>query len=118
MNGDTITIPLRQETVSIVGAVMNPVTERLGDRRKVGEIVRLAGGYAKDADQEGVLIMRVNGTMVPSEDVRYVEEGDIIYVPTKVMSTEILTLGDKIISAVKYTLVTVASVVVFLALIQ
>jgi protein involved in polysaccharide export with SLBB domain len=118
MNGDTITIPLRQETVSIVGAVMNPVTERLGDRRKVGELVRLAGGYAKDADQEGVLIMRVNGTMVPSEDVRYVEEGDIIYVPTKVMSTEILTLGDKIISAVKYTLVTVASVVVFLALIQ
>lgn len=56
MNGDTITIPLRQETVSIVGAVMNHITTRLGDRRKVSEIVSLAGGYAKDADQEGVLV--------------------------------------------------------------
>jgi hypothetical protein len=118
MNGDTIAIPLKQETVSIVGAVMNPVTARLGDRRKVSEFVRLAGGYAKDADQEAVLIMRVNGTVVPSEDIHSIEEGDIIYVPTKVLTTEILTLGDKIISAVKYTLATVASVIVFLALIH
>lgn len=118
MNGDTITIPLRQETVSIVGAVMNHITTRLGDRRKVSEFVSLAGGYAKDADQEGVLIVRVNGTMMPAGEVSSVEEGDIIYVPTRVLTTEILTLGDKIISAVKYTLATVASVVVFLALIH
>ena len=118
VNGDTITIPPRQETVSVVGAVMNPVTARPGDRHKVSEIVNLAGGYAKDADKEGVLIVRVNGSMVPEEDVRSVEEGDIIYVPTKVVSTEIVTTTDKIINAVKFTLATIASVVVFLALIH
>ena len=118
MNGDTLNVPPRQETVSVVGAVMNPITTQMGDGRKIKEIVGLAGGYAKDADKEGVLVVRVNGSMLPAEDVKYVETGDIIYVPTKVMSTEIVTMGDKIINAVKFTLATVASVVVFLALIH
>ncbi|MCK9418623.1 MAG: SLBB domain-containing protein [Nitrospirae bacterium] len=118
MNGDTITVPSRQETVSVVGAVMSPVTTRLGGHNKISEIVSLAGGYAKDADQEGVLIVRVDGSMVTAEDDGPVEEGDIIYVPAKVLTTEIVTTTDKIINAFKFTLATIASVVVFLALIH
>ena len=117
MDGDSITVPVRTETASVVGAVMNPITFHVADRRKVKEIVSLAGGYAADADQEGGLILRLDGTIVLAEDAGYVEEGDILYVPTKVVATEILTTADKVINVIKYTLTTAAGVIIFLALI-
>lgn len=118
MNGDSITVPQRTETASVVGAVMNPVTLHLSDHRSVKDVVNLAGGYATDADKEGVMVVRVNGAVIPARDVDYAEEGDIIYVPTKVMTTEIVTTTDKIISAVKFAFATAASVIIFLAIIH
>jgi protein involved in polysaccharide export with SLBB domain len=117
MDGDSITVPVRTETASVVGAVMNPITFHIADRRKVKEIVSLAGGYTADADQERGLVLRLDGTIVLAEDAGYVEEGDILYVPTKVVATEILTTADKVINVIKYTLTTAAGVIIFLALI-
>jgi hypothetical protein len=100
-----------------VGAAINPITFHVADRRKVKEIVSLAGGYTVDADQERGLVLRLDGTIVLAEDAGYVEEGDILYVPTKVVATEILTTADKVINVIKYTLTTAAGVIIFLALI-
>jgi protein involved in polysaccharide export with SLBB domain len=117
MNGDSISVPDKQETVSVIGAVMGPVTTKPGSQRTVSDLVSLAGGYAKDADQDGVLVFRVNGTLIKAANAGKVEDGDVIYVPTKVMTTEVITTEDKVIGAIKFTLITIASVVVFLALI-
>ncbi len=118
MNGDSIAIPQKTDTASVIGAVLNPVTVNVSTPQKVKDVIALAGGYAKDADKEEVLIMRVNGSVTTGGDSRYVETGDVIYVPTKVVTTEIVTVADKIINAVKFTLATAASVIVFLALIH
>ena len=61
--------------------------------------------------------MRVDGSIIPSNKVKYLEEGDIVYVPARVVSLDIVGRIDKIIDVVKFTLVTTASVVVFVALI-
>ena len=116
-SGDSITIPQKADTVSVMGAVMNPVTVQLGKKRKVKNIITLAGGYASDADEDRVLVLRVDGTVIPADDAGKIEEGDIIYVPTRVVETEIITTADKIINVIKYTLTTAAGVIIFLALI-
>jgi protein involved in polysaccharide export with SLBB domain len=117
LTGDSIAIPQMTETASVVGAVMNPVTVHLGNHRKVKNLIALAGGYATDADEERALVLRVDGSILPADDIGSVEEGDVLYVPTRVVATEIITTTDKIINVIKYTLATAAGVIVFLALI-
>lgn len=117
MDGDTIHVPQRVETVSVVGAVTRPTTIHFIDKKKVDYYVHTSGGYTADADAERVLVMRVDGSIVPADKVRHIEEGDIIYVPPKVMSLDIVERIDKIIDVVKFTLVTAASVAVFITLI-
>jgi len=117
MSGDTIMIPQYKGTVSVVGAVIAPVTVNLGEKRKIKNMIQLAGGYAADADEKRVLIVRTDGTIVPAEEDSTVIEGDILYVPTKVTAAEIVTSTDKTISVIKYALSTIAAVVIFLALI-
>jgi protein involved in polysaccharide export with SLBB domain len=117
MSGDTIMIPQYKGTVSVVGAVLAPVTVNLGEKRKIKNMIQLAGGYAADADEKRVLVVRTDGTIIPGEEDVMVIEGDILYVPTKVTAAEILTTTDKTISVIKYALATIAGVVVFLALI-
>jgi hypothetical protein len=118
MNGDSLIIPVRMETASVIGAVMNPVTLHIRGHQKLKNIIRLAGGYAEDANKDSVVVSRANGALLPADDIDYVEDGDIVYVPTKVLTTEIITTTDKIINAVKFALATAASVLVFLALIH
>jgi protein involved in polysaccharide export with SLBB domain len=117
MTGDSVSIPQITETASVVGAVMNPVTVHLGNYRKVKNLIALAGGYASDADEDRALVLRVDGSVVPAGDIGHIDEGDVVYVPTKVTATEILTTTDKVINVIKYTLATAAGVIVFLALI-
>ncbi len=49
------------------------------------------------------------------DKIKYVGVGDIIYVSPKVMSLKIVERIDKIIDAVKFALMTAASVVVFIS---
>src|SRR3990172_7077236 len=117
MDGDTISIPQRVETVSIVGAVTRPTSVHFRDNSKLQYYIDKSGGFANDADQKQVKVMRVDGSIIPSNKVKYLEEGDIVYVPARVVSLDIVERIDKIIDVVKFTLVTAASVVVFVALI-
>ena len=117
MDGDTIHIPQKVKTVSVVGAITRPTTIHFTDNRKVDYYIQNSGGYTDDANAKRVLVMRVDGSITPADKVKYVEEGDIIYVPPKVISLDIVERIDKVIDVVKFTLVTVASVAVFITLI-
>ncbi|MCC6545037.1 MAG: SLBB domain-containing protein [Nitrospirae bacterium] len=117
MDGDTITIPQRVETVSIVGAVTRPTSVQYRADSKLDYYIDKSGGFSVDADKKGVKVMRVDGSIIPADKVKYLTEGDIVYVPARVMSLDIVERIDKIIDVVKYTLVTTASVVVFVTLI-
>ncbi|MBI3352178.1 MAG: SLBB domain-containing protein [Nitrospirae bacterium] len=117
MEGDTLWIPQKEETVSVIGAVMRPTTVHFSSL-KVKDYIKWAGDYAFDANTGKVLVMRVDGKILPADEVKAVEAGDIIYVPTKVMSVEIIETADKVIGVIKYAVTTVASVVVFIALLH
>lgn len=117
MDGDTIDIPQRFETVSVVGAVTRPTTIHFISNSRLQYFVDKSGGFTSDADAKGVMVMRADGSIIPAKKVKYLEEGDIVYVPPRVMSLDIVERIDKIIDVVKFTLVTTASVVVFVALI-
>lgn len=117
MDGDTIHIPQKVETVSVVGAITRPTTIHFIDKRKVGYYIQNSGGYTDDANAKRALVMRVDGSIIPADKVKYIEEGDIIYVPPKVISLDIVERIDKVIDVVKFTLVTAASVAVFITLI-
>ncbi len=117
MDGDSVFIPRRVETVSVVGAVTRPTTVHFRANTRLGYYIEKSGGFSIDADQKQVKVMRVDGSIIPADKVKYLEEGDMVYVPARVMSLDIVGRIDKIIDVVKFTLVTTASVVVFVALI-
>ncbi len=115
-DGDVITVPLRPTTVDVVGAVIRPTT--IAYRSGKAEVyIDLAGGYAEDANTEKVLVLGVDGSMRQANEVKRIHPGDVIYVPPKVITLEVVDTTDKIIDAVKYALTTIASVIAFVALI-
>lgn len=116
MSDDSVYIPQKVDTVSVIGAVMRPTTIEFGKGQKYMHYVALAGGFTDDANRERTLVIRVDGSILSADKVKLIEEGDIVYVPPKVMSLDIVERIDKIIDVVKFTLTTAASVVVFIAL--
>lgn len=115
--GDEIIVPQIPETVSIVGAVSTPLTLGFGDDRWVDDYIERVGGYAEDADEDRVRVVRMDGTIMLVDDIEQVERGDIIYVPTKVMTADIKTSTDKILDVVKYSVSTAASLLIFFSLV-
>ncbi|MBI4715125.1 MAG: SLBB domain-containing protein [Nitrospirae bacterium] len=116
-DGDTLKIPTRTMAVNVIGAVMRPTTVAYEKKRKLEQYINLAGGYTEDANQEKTLVLRLDGSILPVAEVDALEDGDVLYVPPKVMSLEIVERIDKIIDVVKFTLVTAASVGTFIFLV-
>ena len=114
--GDEIMVPQVPETVSIVGAVSTQLTLGYDDDRWVDDYIERVGGYAEDADEDRVRVVRMDGTIMLVDDIEQVERGDIIYVPTRVMTADIKTSTDKILDVVKYSVSTAASLLIFFSL--
>ncbi len=124
-DGDVLYVPRQPTTVSVLGAVVRPTTLQLGRSLDVEEAVRLAGGFADDANLERTLILRVDGSLVPAVKEGWlwgtayekVEVGDVVYVPPKVVSLQLEERIDKILATVKYAFTTAASVAAFIVLV-
>ncbi len=120
MNGDDINIPRKQETISVVGALMHPTLIKYTPTKKGGKYkyyINRAGGFAQDANRKNVLVARVDGSIMHVNDIKKIEPGDIIYVPPRVISMEIVSKTDRIIDAIKFSLVVGASVAAFITLV-
>ncbi len=115
---DTITLSTEPTVVNIAGAVMRPTAVVYHKKMDVEDYIHLSGGYAEDANQDKVMVLRVDGSIQPLEEVDDIEKGDIIYVPPKVVGLTIVERMDKITEMVKFFLTTAASVAVFLNLIK
>jgi len=109
-SGDILRIDTRPTEVSILGSVIRPTTIIYWDRKKVDYYVTQSGGYAPDANKKNVMVLRIDGSIVPASQIKFVSEGDVLYVPPQVVSMEIVERIDKIIDVVKFALVTLASV--------
>lgn len=112
-DGDMITIPQKPSTVSVIGAVMRPttitcVTSETGECDRTEHYIELSGGYNADAAIDRTIVFRVDGSILPVNKVKRLQLGDVVYVPTKPLSTEIITTTDKIMETVRYAIVTLA----------
>ncbi len=86
---DTLMIPTRNLTVSVLGEVQNPSTFQMGKREtSVDYFVQLAGGYTDFADNRRVYVVKANGSVRTRKMVnirRYIPgPGDAIIVPQKI----------------------------------
>ena len=60
-DGDSLFIPERPESVSVVGEVLNSSTHRYDPNHGVGKYIEMAGGLNKTADKKRIFIISPNG---------------------------------------------------------
>jgi protein involved in polysaccharide export with SLBB domain len=112
--GDQITVPLRPQTVNVLGAVRNPtsVLHRVG--LQVDEYIEQSGGMTAYGDKQGVYILRANG----STDTAYahfkdVSVGDTIVVPEQIEpKTKALPLWSSIATILGNVMLGIAAIAV------
>ena len=62
-NMDTITIPRKEDYVTVSGAVLNQGAFIYNEKMDWADYVKIAGGYLKNADKDNIYIMKANGTV-------------------------------------------------------
>jgi protein involved in polysaccharide export with SLBB domain len=86
LDGDQVFIPRRTDSVCVVGEVASPFATfhvRPGDR--VRDVLALAGGYTRNADQAQVRLLKADGRVVDSRvERRGMEPGDALLVPQRI----------------------------------
>lgn len=107
--GDEITIPKRPVSVTVIGAVVNPITLVYRKDAKIDDYIKLTGGYANDADEDTVYVIRANGMAIHREDIDKILPGDMIVVPTRVMVEEITDRWGRLVSVIKFVAVTLST---------
>ncbi|MDH5560453.1 MAG: SLBB domain-containing protein, partial [Deltaproteobacteria bacterium] len=113
---DVFSIPPKINTVEIVGAVYRPTRVFFHKNYDLEDYIDFVGGFTEDANSEKVIILRLNGAIIPADSIDQFNPGDVIFVPTKVISTEIKTSLDKILDVIRFTLVTLTSYWVLITL--
>jgi protein involved in polysaccharide export with SLBB domain len=87
--GDTLTVPSRLYTVSVLGEVYNPSTFQLDPRdRRAEHYLDIAGGLKDGANRDNVYVIRANGSVVSERGRRMLRyelaPGDVVVVPPKI----------------------------------
>ncbi|HEY9069122.1 MAG TPA: SLBB domain-containing protein [Candidatus Ozemobacteraceae bacterium] len=82
-NGDEITIPPIPDTVSVVGAVVNPSTLIYREGMSARSYINSVGGFAEHSNHGKTIVVRANGEVLPLRRVGAIRRGDIVLVPPK-----------------------------------
>jgi protein involved in polysaccharide export with SLBB domain len=87
--GDTLHVPSKLYTVSVLGEVYNPSTFQLNpDKRRAEHYLSIAGGMKDGANRKDIYVIRANGSVVSERRgrmLRYeLSPGDVIVVPPKI----------------------------------
>jgi len=107
--GDEITIPVQPISITVIGAVINPISFAYRPEAKLEDYVRMAGGYSNDADEKGIYVISSNGVATNKKDVNQIMPGDMIIVPTKVMVEEVSDRWGQIVGVIKFVAITVST---------
>lgn len=63
-DGDRLYVPARTAAISVYGSVFNTGTYALLDNRTLGDYLLQAGGPRRGADEQGVFVLRADGSVV------------------------------------------------------
>jgi protein involved in polysaccharide export with SLBB domain len=95
-NNDVVVVPPRPLTVGVFGAVYRPASFLLGDgeRLRVRDYLKQAGGTLRLADNRDIFVVHANGAVDSRRTGalgRRVLPGDVVFVPTKTQNVSFLT---------------------------
>ena len=88
-DGDVINIPLKPVTVGVAGAVLLPSNQLYASGKTLKYYLDRSGGFSSDADINQVFIIRPTGNVTRAKSSTMIQLGDTIFVPTKVMVTNL-----------------------------
>lgn len=88
-DGDSLFVPRKLNTVSVIGEVYNPSTFQFDESEKVvSHFIEAAGGVKNTADVRHIYIIKANGSIITNkkEKIRraVLEPGDAVVVPQKI----------------------------------
>jgi protein involved in polysaccharide export with SLBB domain len=100
MGGDTLDIPQRTQSVSVLGKVVNPTSYVALKNETVEYYLEKAGGVTKDSEEDEIYVVRVDGSVFSKQQYSYVgslfghdffnenlDSGDTIVVPERIEQT-------------------------------
>lgn len=99
-SGDSIHVPKTPTGVTVVGMVASSGTIHWVQGKKVKYYIERAGGYTRNADEDGIRLVRANGKVQKvSANYRKVNPGDVIIVPQSIKKqTDILSIINEAVS--------------------
>lgn len=114
-DGDSLIIPKRLNTISVLGEVFNPSTFQFNPGRpQVKHYVSSSGGIKPNADKKNIYVITASGSVVnrQMQNVRKhrLSPGDVVVVPQKIMYTNAYRIFIDTIDAV-YKIALTAAVV-------
>lgn len=82
-NNDNLVIPTRSLAVGVYGMVNSSADFRYNAGAKVGDYLKLAGGFNRLADRKHVFVVRANGTLLSGRGTLSATAlpGDLVFVP-------------------------------------
>jgi polysaccharide export outer membrane protein len=93
-NNDRIYIPAQPSSVGVFGAVYRPASFMIGGQpRRVRDYLGMAGGTLASADRGDIFVVRANGEVLTRDNGAMSAAalpGDVVFVPVKVNSTDLL----------------------------
>lgn len=118
-DGDTLHVPSKTDSVSIMGEVQMTTSYRFDPEVSVGEYIERSGGTKEKADEERIYIVKANGAIEPYESGSswfsfssnsQLAPGDTIIVPMDTTYTENLELWSQVTGIVYNSAIAIAAI--------
>jgi polysaccharide export outer membrane protein len=121
-DGDTIFIPKKPSTVSVLGAVYNPTALSFDQKQnKLRYYLAMTGGPTENAQEDAMYVVQANGTVISSKKTAWwsdfentrLNPGDTVLVPERIIRPSYMR-DFKDITQILYQIATTAGVTVAL----
>lgn len=118
-DGDTLYVPSKSNSVSVMGEVQMATSYRFDPELSVHDYIQHSGGLKQKADEERIYIVKANGAIEPYEggsswfsfsNRAQLEPGDTVIVPMDTTYTENLELWSRVTGIIYNSAIAVAAI--------
>ena len=103
VDGDRLTVPRRNQTVSVFGEVQSASSHLYDEQLTLNDYVERSGGFTSQADEDRIYVIRANGAIWRPSDSRWfdgtdrtLEPGDTIVAPIDLDRLDLMALSSNV----------------------